>query len=68
MWGTYVEGEIHEATKKAKNDAEAERKVALVMSRIFRGSESSDGESNDRPVKAAPNRFRDPGASLKAKG
>jgi hypothetical protein len=67
MWGRHVEHEIHEATKKAKNDQQVKAKAQMVFQRLMTGPEmESSGEEEAKPPPTG--QFRDPAARFGKKG
>ena len=61
MWGRHVEHELHEATKKAKNDNQAQQKAMMVMRRLM--SPPEEEKESEAPAKTA--KFKDPAAIMK---
>lgn len=66
MWGRHVEYELHQATKKAKTEAQATTKATMTMRRLMTDPVTDEEEEE---VKEAPRpsagKFRDPAARMK---
>jgi hypothetical protein len=67
MWGKHVEYRLHEATKKAKKEADAQRKAAMCMKTLMTDPETES--SDEAPATPAQSgKFRDPAARMTTKG
>lgn len=72
MWGRYVENQLHEATRGAKNDKQASTKAQMMMRRIMSPPAEPESEGSDKketesqpPAPAPRGKFRDPAAMMK---
>lgn len=68
MWGRHVEHELHEATKKAKTEGQAQSRAIMVMKRLMDPpSEESETDDEDKTApspKPSAGKFRDPAARM----
>lgn len=62
-FGTYVEAELNESAKGAKNEKAAQRKRMMRIQSLLRDDEGPEA-SGKAPVQPAPTKFRDPASVL----
>lgn len=65
MWGRHVENELHQSTKKAKTDAQAQSRAMLAMKRLM--TDPTEEEDSETPAPVPTGQFRDPAARFTKK-
>ena len=64
MWGRHVESTLRDATKKAKNENQAQTRAMMVMKRLMAEPEEEE-EAGEESTPAPTGKFRDPAAKMK---